>query len=104
MKVLEKRYSFHELNIEDCLSKIQIPKLDSYEDHVFVILDFPSIKKDRSQPHPTQLAIFAGHNYLVTVQQGNLKPLEEAFQLCKVDGKYRESLWEINQVICYIVY
>jgi len=91
MKVLEKRYSFHELNIEDCLSKIQIPKLDSYDDHVFVILNFPIIEKDRGEPHPTQLAIFAGHDYLVTVQQGNLKPLEEAFQLCKVDEKYRES-------------
>jgi len=91
MKVLEKRYSFHELNIEDCLSKIQIPKLDSYDDHVFVILNFPIIEKDRGEPHPTQLAIFAGHDYLVTVQQGNLKLLEEAFQLCKVDEKYRES-------------
>jgi len=91
MKVLEKRYSFHELNIEDCLSKIQIPKLDSYDDHVFVILNFPIIEKDRGEPHPTQLAIFAGNNYLVTVQQGNLKPLVEAFQLCKVDEKYRES-------------
>ena len=85
------KYPFHELNIEDCLSKINIPKLDSYEDHVFVILNFAVIEKDRGAPRPTQLAIFAGNNYLVTVQQGNLKPLEEAFQLCKVDEKYRES-------------
>ena len=85
------KYSFHELNIEDCLSKLQIPKLDSYDDHVFVILNFAVIEKDRGTPRPTQLAIFAGDNYIVTVQQGNLKPLEEAFQLCKVDEKYRES-------------
>ena len=85
------KYPFHELNIEDCLSKIQIPKLDSYDDHIFVILNFAVIDKDRGEPRPTQLAIFAGNNYLVTVQQGNLKPLEEAFQLCKVDEKYRES-------------
>ena len=34
--------------------------------------------------------MFAGHDYLVTIQQGDLKPLSEAFQLCKVDQNYRE--------------
>jgi magnesium transporter len=84
-------FPFHELNIEDCLSKIQIPKVDIYDDHIFVILNFPTIDKDKGLPRPTQLSIFAGHNYLVTVQQGDLKSLSEAFQLCKVDQNYRES-------------
>lgn len=84
-------FPFHELNIEDCLSKIQIPKVDIYYDHIFVILNFPTIDKDKGLPRPTQLSIFAGHNYLVTVQQGDLKSLSEAFQLCKVDQNYRES-------------
>ena len=85
------RFPFHELNLEDCLSKIQIPKLDSYDDHVFVILNFPSIDREKGLPHATQLSIFAGYDYLVTVQQGGLQPLTEAFELCKIDSKYRES-------------
>jgi magnesium transporter len=36
MDVIGKRYKFHELNIEDSLSKIQIPKIDRYEDHFFM--------------------------------------------------------------------
>ena len=84
-------FPFHELNLEDCLSKIQIPKLDSYDDHVFVILNFPSIDREKGLPHATQLSIFAGYDYLVTVQQGGLQPLTEAFELCKIDSKYRES-------------
>ncbi len=84
------KYPFHELNIEDCLSKIQVPKLDSYDDHVFVILNFPIINKDRTS-QPSQLAIFAGNGYLVTVQHGELSPLIEAFQLCKINEKYRDS-------------
>jgi magnesium transporter len=85
------KFSFHELNIEDCLSKIQIPKVDIYDDHIFVILNFPTIDKDKGLFRSTQLSIFAGQDYLVTVQQGNLKPLNEAFQICKVDQNYRES-------------
>ena len=91
MSILEHLYPFHELNIEDCLSKIQIPKVDRYEDHIFVILHFPTIDKERSIPRTTQLAIFAGFDYLVTVQQGELKPLTEMFQICKVNEKQRDS-------------
>ena len=71
MNILEESYLFHELNIEDCLSKIQIPKIDRYEDHIFVILHFPSIDKNESIPRSTQLAIFAGFDYLVTVSKEN---------------------------------
>jgi magnesium transporter len=91
MGILEQLYPFHELNIEDCLSKIQIPKVDRYEDHIFVILHFPTIDKEKSIPRTTQLAIFAGFDYLVTVQQGELKPLTEMFQICKVNEKQRDS-------------
>jgi Mg2+ and Co2+ transporter CorA len=37
MKKISEKFPFHELNLEDCLSKIQIPKIDRYEDHAFVI-------------------------------------------------------------------
>jgi magnesium transporter len=90
MKILEETYLFHELNIEVCLSKIQIPKIDRYEDHLFVILHFPSIDKIESISRTTHLAIFAGFDYLVTVQQGELKPLTEMFELCKISEKQRD--------------
>jgi magnesium transporter len=90
MNRLEQHYSFHELNIEDSLSKMQIPKVDRYDDHVFAILHFPTINKKESTPRPTQLAIFAGSDYLVTVQQQELKPLTEMFQLCITDLKQRD--------------
>src|SRR4029079_13449817 len=91
LKLLEGKYPFHELNIEDCLSKIQIPKIDKYQDHIFIILHFPTVDKDMSIPRSTQLAIFAGHNYLITVQQGELKPITEMFNLCRDNEKQRET-------------
>ena len=96
MNILEESYLFHELNIEDCLSKIQIPKIDRYEDHFFVILHFPSIDKNESIPRSTQLAIFAGFDYLVTVQQGELTALNEMFQYCKINERQRESFMGIS--------
>jgi len=89
LKLLEGKYPFHELNIEDSLSKKQIPKIDKYQDHIFVILHFPTVDEDKSF-RSTQLAIFAGPKYLITIQQGELKPLIERFNLCKDSEKEKE--------------
>ena len=45
INALAQKYLFHELNLDDCLSKIQIPKIDKYEDHMFIILHFPTSLK-----------------------------------------------------------
>jgi magnesium transporter len=91
MKKLAERFPFHELNLEDCLSKIQIPKIDRYEDHVFVILNFPALEKERI-PRSSQLAAFIGSGYLVTVHQGELKPILEIFQQCTRSEKAKQEL------------
>lgn len=89
MNALGKRYPFHRLNLEDCLSKIQIPKIDRYEDHTFVILHFPTPDKEKGFLF-SQLSIFMGANYVVTIHHGNLRPLEELFQACKSDEVQRQ--------------
>jgi len=91
MKKLAERFPFHELNLEDCLSKIQIPKIDRYEDHVFVILNFPTLQKERI-PRSSQLAAFLGVNYLVTIHQDELRPISEIFKQCAQSEKARQEL------------
>ncbi|PWU82121.1 MAG: magnesium transporter [Candidatus Nitrosopolaris wilkensis] len=93
MSLLAKNYNFHGLNVEDCFSKVQIPKVDRYEDHVFIILHFPTTaEKEKTLPRFSQLSIFAGRNYLVTIHQGDLKPLDNIFQLCKQSDEQRHAL------------
>ena len=73
INIISKGYIFHELNIEDSLSKVQILKIDRYKDHIFMTLHFPiNEEKDikNSSPSISQLSIFAGADYLVTVHQG----------------------------------
>jgi magnesium transporter len=91
MTVLGQKYPFHRLNLEDCLSKIQIPKIDRYQDHTFVILHFPTPDKEKGFLF-SQLAIFIGTDYLVTIHHGDLKPLEELFAMCKIDQRQRQVI------------
>jgi len=85
MNIIANKFPIHELNIEDCLSKNNLPKIDRYEDHIFIIFHFPTVHKDKTSPSFSQLSLFVGKNYLITVHQGDLKPLFELFQLCKSD-------------------
>ena len=91
MSSLGQKYTFHKLNLEDCLSKIQIPKIDRYADHTFIILHFPTPDKEKGFLF-SQLAIFMGADYLVTIHHGDLKPLEELFSICKSDERQRQAI------------
>jgi len=42
---LSEQYNFNALNIEDCMTRFELPKLDSYDDHFFVILHFPPLSQ-----------------------------------------------------------
>ncbi len=79
---LAKKYNFNALNIEDCMTKSELPKLDSYDDHFFVILQFPPISPKVGMAKNSQLSIFFGKEFLVTVHQGDLKPLTSLVELC----------------------
>ncbi|MBT4536093.1 MAG: magnesium transporter CorA family protein [Nitrosopumilus sp.] len=79
---LSKKYNFNELNIEDCMTKFELPKLDSYDDHFFVILHFPPLAQKIGISKNSQLSIFMGKDFLVTVHQGDLRPLVELVQTC----------------------
>src|SRR5919109_1513920 len=91
MNILGQKYPFQKLNLDDCLSKIQIPKIDRYKDHIFIILQFPTPDKEKGFVF-SQLAIFMGEGYLVTIHQGDLKPLEELFNACKNDERQRQII------------
>jgi magnesium transporter len=95
ISTLGSQYQFHELNLDDCLSKIHIPKVDKYKDHLFILLNFPANMREEKHeydiPKVSQLAIFVGINYLITIHESEFEPLAEMFQLCKSNQKERET-------------
>ncbi len=82
---LSKEYNLNALNIEDCLTKFEMPKLDAYDEHIFLILHFPPLVSSQVMPKYSQLSIFMGKDFLITVHQGDLKPLVDMVEICKGD-------------------
>lgn len=84
VETLAAEFGFHALNVEDCLAKFELPKLDSYKNHFFVILSFPPLDS-RGDLQYSQLSMFVGRDYLVTIHQGDLQPLNDLVAACKDD-------------------
>ena len=89
---LGQMYNFNTLNLDDSISKIQLAKIDNYDDHSFIILHFPPMALKRGLSRFNQLAIFIGRDYLVTIHYGELKPLVEMFNHCQENTQYRNDL------------
>ena len=99
---LGERFGFHHLDLDDCLSRIQRPKIDVYQKYLFIVLHFPAYRKELRITTASQVAIFVGPDYLVTLHNGDLKPLTKFFRECQID---EESLAEnFSQGAAYIVY
>lgn len=92
VKFLAQHFNFHPLNLDDVLSRIQRPKIDYYEDHMFIVLHFPVFDKENRITKPSEINIFAGENYVITVHcSADLKPLAKFFRECQIDEKSRET-------------
>ena len=88
---LAQRFHFHPLDLDDVLSRIQRPKIDEYDDYLFMVLHFPVFDKENRITRPSEINIFVGENYVVTVHcTGDLKPLTRFFQECEDSKESRE--------------
>lgn len=64
---LVENYNFHPLDIEDCRSKVQRPKIDIYDDYYFLILHFPCFDKANRFLDTKEVKIFWGKDFIITI-------------------------------------
>ncbi len=88
---LAQNYPFHPLDLDDCLSRIQRPKIDEYKDYLFLVLHFPVFNKEARVTTLSQVSVFIGKDYLITLHKGELKPLVKLFRECQLDEESRQE-------------
>lgn len=91
MKNLSSKYPFHPLDLDDCLSRIQRPKIDEYKEYLFLVLHFPVFNREARVTTTSQVSVFIGENYLITLHKGDLKPLVKLFRDCELNEDSREE-------------
>jgi magnesium transporter len=90
---IEERFDFHPLDYEDVFSRNQRPKVDEYDDYLFVVLHFPRYDKVVSRLNAAELDLFVGPDYLITLPNEPLQPVEYLFERCRTNEELRDSLF-----------
>ncbi len=104
LESLKKKYRFHELDLEDCLTKTERPKIDEYDKYLFIILQFPVYNKAHHRFDTEPLNIFIGQNYLITIHSGRLKALNNIVTSCQKSLKSRKVFFGEKENTGYLLY
>jgi magnesium transporter len=89
---LEEHFEFHPLDLEDVLSRNQRPKIDEYDDYLFIVLHFPVFDKAVGRLNATELDIFVGPDFLITLPNSPLPPVQYLFERCRSSDEARDGL------------
>jgi magnesium transporter len=90
---LEENFEFHALDLEDVLSRNQRPKIDEYPDYLFIVLHFPVYDRSVGRLNAGELDIFVGPDFLVTIPNQPLQPVDYLFERCSAKKELRDELF-----------
>lgn len=93
INMLRNEFDFHELLLEDCMTEHQRSKIDDDEDddYCFIVLHLPRYKKDSMRLISEEVDIFIGSNYIITLHEGELKPLTAFSHMCSTKDEDRKQ-------------
>lgn len=83
-RYLLEEYEVHPLDIEDCRSTNQRPKIDQYDDYYFLILHFPYFDKGNKFIRIREVKIFWGRNFVITLDRSDWV-VKQLFDETRVD-------------------
>jgi magnesium transporter len=90
---LEEHFDFHALDLEDVLSRNQRPKIDTYDDYLFIVLHLPVFDPSVGRLGSGELDLFVGPDFLITIPNQPLQPVEYLFERCRSKEELREQLF-----------
>jgi magnesium transporter len=89
---LQEHFEFHPLDYEDVASRNQRPKIDEYPDYLFIVLHFPVYDKAVGRLNTAELDMFVGPDFMITLPNRPIPPVEYLFERCRASEEMREQL------------
>ncbi|HLM49046.1 MAG TPA: magnesium/cobalt transporter CorA [Solirubrobacteraceae bacterium] len=90
---LEEHYDFHPLDYEDVFSRNQRPKIDEYDEYLFIVLHFAKYDKQVGRLNAAELDIFVGSDFVITLPNDDLQPLDYLFERARTREDLRDQLF-----------
>jgi magnesium transporter len=81
-RLLSDVFNLHPLSVDDAVSALQYPKIETYPGYLYVVLHGIDVKPQHTQFATRDVDFFLGRNYLVTVHDGESRSIEAIHEVC----------------------
>ncbi|HAX23735.1 MAG TPA: magnesium transporter [Chloroflexi bacterium] len=92
IEYLRNEFGFHELLLDDVISRTQRPKIDIDDDYAFLVMHFPVHNKETRVTTASEVDFFVGRDYVITAHDGVLRPLGGMFDQAAKSEDAREAM------------
>ncbi|MEI2690096.1 MAG: CorA family divalent cation transporter [Anaerolineae bacterium] len=86
LPILES-FDFHPLAIDDALQEIHSPKVDDWDEYLYIVLNYMMVNTDW-EADIDELDIFVGRNYIVTHHDQPMDFVDEVWALYLRDPRH----------------
>jgi len=84
--LLLETFGFHPLAVEDALKETHVPKIDDWDNYLYVVLNSVFFETN-DELSSNEIDIFLGKNYLVTYHESFVPSIELLWERCQQDGR-----------------
>ena len=100
-EILKNVFNFHPLAIDDALNENHAPKVNDWQDYLFIVLRAAHFTSGPGQELLTpKLDIFLGPNYIVTYSKKRSEMLDRLWAVCQKDRSWMKQ--GISRVLYWI--
>jgi magnesium transporter len=87
--ILRETFNFHPLAIEDALQESHSPKVDDWDDYLYLVLHAIALGKQGSGHLDTlELDVFLGKNYIITYHAQPIPIVDRVWDACQRDERH----------------
>jgi magnesium transporter len=88
-KILIGVFGFHPLAVDDALQETHVPKVDDWNDYLYIVLSAVVFEeKDGSLVDTQELDAFLGKNYIVTHHDKPITAIQRVWAACQRDDRH----------------
>src|SRR5512136_470616 len=91
--ILLESFSFHPLAVDDALQETHTPKVDDWDDFVYIVLNALVYDEPASDGalHLHELDVFLGRNYIVTHHDEPIAAIDQMWNACQRDPRHTQN-------------
>lgn len=87
--ILSDTFGFHPLAVDDALHESHVPKVDDWQDYLYIVLRAVAYAgKESEQLMVPELDVFLGRTYVVTYHKGPILALDQVWDVCRTDPRW----------------